>query len=83
MKPAAAEPKISNVLLAAESPGDIRLTQEAFRDANPSIYSPVANNGLEAMMFLRNQGSHTNLPRSDMIVPDLNMLRMDRRQVLA
>jgi two-component system, chemotaxis family, response regulator Rcp1 len=83
MNAAAAEPKISNVLLVEDSPGDIRLTQEAFREANPSVYLHVANDGVEAMIFLRNQGNHQHAPRPDMILLDLNMPRMDGRQVLA
>ena len=75
--------KISNVLLVEDSPGDVRLTQEAFRAANPSVYLHVANDGVEAMIFLRNRGSQTNAPRPDMILLDLNMPRMDGRQVLA
>src|ERR1700678_450420 len=75
--------KISNVLLVEDSPGDVRLTQEAFREANPSVYLHVANDGVEAMIFLRNQGSHAHAPRPDMILLDLNLPRMDGRQVLA
>ena len=59
------EPKISNVLLVEDSPGDVRLTQEAFRSANPSIYLHVANDGVEAMVFLRNQnGTRTRRART-------------------
>ena len=75
--------KISNVLLVEDSPGDVRLTQEAFRAANPSVSLHVANDGLEAMIFLRKQNGHANSPRPDMILLDLNMPRMDGRQVLA
>ena len=75
--------KISNVLLVEDSPGDVRLTQEAFRAANPSVYLHVANDGVEAMTFLRNQNGHKNSPRPDMILLDLNLPRMDGRQVLA
>jgi chemotaxis family two-component system response regulator Rcp1 len=77
------EARISNVLLVEDSPGDIRLTQEAFRAANPSVYLHVANDGVEAMVFLRNQNGHASSPRPDMILLDLNMPRMDGRQVLA
>jgi chemotaxis family two-component system response regulator Rcp1 len=77
------ETKISNVLLVEDSPGDVRLTQEAFHAANPSVYLHVANDGVEAMIFLRNQNGHANSPRPDMILLDLNMPRMDGRQVLA
>ena len=45
------------VLLVEDSPGDVRLTQEAFRDANPSIQLHVATDGVEAMAFLRNRGA--------------------------
>lgn len=75
--------KISNVLLVEDSPGDVRLTQEAFRAANPSVSLHVANDGVEAMIFLRKQNGHANSPRPDMILLDLNMPRMDGRQVLA
>ena len=75
--------KISNVLLVEDSPGDVRLTQEAFRAANPSVSLHVANDGVEAMVFLRNQNGHASSPRPDMILLDLNMPRMDGRQVLA
>jgi chemotaxis family two-component system response regulator Rcp1 len=77
------EAKISNVLLVEDSPGDVRLTQEAFRAANPSVYLHVANDGVEAMIFLRNQNGHAKSPRPDMILLDLNMPRMDGRRVLA
>ncbi len=39
------------VLLVEDSPGDVRLTQEAFRDANRSIHLQVAADGVEAMAF--------------------------------
>ena len=40
------------VLLVEDSPGDVRLTQEAFRDANRSIHLHVVSDGVEAMAFL-------------------------------
>ena len=51
------------VLLVEDSPGDVRLTQEAFRDANRSIQLHVANDGVEAMAFLRREGRHAQAPR--------------------
>jgi chemotaxis family two-component system response regulator Rcp1 len=72
-----------HVLLVEDSPGDVRLTQEAFRDANRSIKLHVATDGVEAMAFLRREGSHAGVPRPDIILLDLNLPRMDGREVLA
>jgi chemotaxis family two-component system response regulator Rcp1 len=71
------------VLLVEDSPGDVRLTQEVFRDANGSIHLHVASDGVEAMEFLRREGTHLNAPRPDLILLDLNLPRMDGREVLA
>jgi CheY-like chemotaxis protein len=70
------------VLLVEDSPGDVRLTQEAFRDANTSIHLHVASDGVEAMQFLRREGVHAHAPRPDLILLDLNLPRMDGREVL-
>src|SRR5271156_7214778 len=71
------------VLLVEDSPGDVRLTQEAFRDANRSVRLHVASDGVEAMALLRHQGAHSQVPRPDLILLDLNLPKMDGREVLA
>jgi two-component system, chemotaxis family, response regulator Rcp1 len=71
------------VLLIEDSPGDVRLTKEAFRTANPAIHLHVACDGVEAMAFLRREGAHGLAPRPDLILLDLNLPRMDGREVLA
>jgi two-component system, chemotaxis family, response regulator Rcp1 len=71
------------VLLVEDSPGDVRLTKEVFREANTAIYLHVASDGLEAMAFLRRQGAHAHAPRPDLILLDLNLPKMDGREVLA
>ncbi len=71
------------VLLVEDSPGDVRLTQEAFRDANRSIRIHVASDGVEAMAFLKKEGIHSYAPRPDIILLDLNLPKMDGREVLA
>jgi len=71
------------VLLVEDSPGDVRLTQEAFRDANPTIQLHIANDGVEAMAFLRHEGIYAATPHPDLILLDLNLPRMDGREVLA
>jgi chemotaxis family two-component system response regulator Rcp1 len=83
MKSIAGDTMPIEVLLVEDSPGDVRLTQEAFRDANRSIHLHVASDGVEAMAFLRKEGAHVNVPRPDIILLDLNLPKMDGREVLA
>ncbi len=71
------------VLLVEDSPGDVRLTQEAFHDADQTIDLRVAADGVEAMAFLRREGLYTDAPRPDFILLDLNLPKMDGREVLA
>jgi CheY-like chemotaxis protein len=71
------------VLLVEDSPGDVRLTQEAFHAANVAVRLHVASDGVEAMAFLKREGVHANAPRPDLTLLDLNMPRMDGREVLA
>ncbi len=71
------------VLLVEDSAGDIRLTKEAFREANVSIRLHVATDGVAAMAFLRHEGEYADAPRPDLILLDLNLPRMDGREVLA
>jgi chemotaxis family two-component system response regulator Rcp1 len=71
------------VLLVEDSVGDVRLTREAFREANPLVHLDVATDGVEAMAFLRHEGAHVNAPRPDLILLDLNLPKMDGREVLA
>ena len=78
-----AKGRAADVLLVEDSPGDVRLTQEAFRDANPSIHLHVVADGVEAMEFLHQKNGYAHAPRPDLILLDLNMPRMDGREVLA
>ena len=72
-----------DVLLVEDSPGDVRVTKEAFRDANPLIRLHIVEDGVEAMMFLRRTGIYSAAPRPDLILLDLNLPKMDGRAVLA
>jgi chemotaxis family two-component system response regulator Rcp1 len=71
------------VLLVEDSPGDVRLTQEAFHGANPAVHLNIAVDGAEAMEFLNREGKHARAPRPDLILLDLNLPKMDGREVLA
>lgn len=71
------------VLLVEDSPGDVRLTREALKDAKVHIHLHVASDGSEAMAFLKREGEHANVPRPDLILLDLNLPKKDGREVLA
>jgi len=71
------------VLLVEDSPGDVRLTQEAFRESNVLVHLHVAIDGVEALAYLKREGAHINSPRPDLILLDLNLPKKDGRQVLA
>ena len=70
------------VLLVEDSPGDVRLTREAFKDAKVHINLHVASDGAEAMDFLRREGEHAHASRPDLILLDLNLPKKDGREVL-
>ena len=71
------------VLLVEDSPGDVELMQQAFRDSDVAIHLTVVSDGVDAMTFLRQQGGYANAPRPDLILLDLNLPKMDGRDVLA
>jgi len=71
------------VLLVEDSPGDVRLTREAFREVNQAVHLNVAADGVEAIAFLRHLGEHANAPRPDLILLDLNLPKMHGCEVLA
>lgn len=70
------------VLLVEDSPGDVRLTREALKDAKVHISLHVATDGIEAMAYLERKGKYLNAPRPDLILLDLNLPRKDGREVL-
>jgi len=73
----------TQVLLVEDSPGDVRLTQEAFRDTNRLVHLHVVTDGAEALDFLKREGNKALAPRPDLILLDLNLPKMDGREVLA
>jgi chemotaxis family two-component system response regulator Rcp1 len=70
------------VLLVEDSPGDVRLTQEALKDAKVHLNLQIARDGIEAMSLLKQEGGYANSPRPDLILLDLNLPRKDGREVL-
>ncbi|HEX5560082.1 MAG TPA: response regulator [Nocardioidaceae bacterium] len=72
-----------DVLLVEDDPGDVLMTREAFEDNKVANNLYVVNDGVSAMQFLRKEGEHANAPTPDLVLLDLNLPRMDGREVLA
>jgi len=72
-----------DILLVEDNPADVALTEEALQESKLSNRLMVAEDGVEALAMLRRQGAHANLPKPDLILLDLNLPRMDGREVLA
>lgn len=71
-----------NILLVEDNPGDVRLTIEALRDGKVRNNLSVVGDGVEALRFLGNEGKYASAPRPDLILLDLNLPRMDGRELL-
>jgi two-component system, chemotaxis family, response regulator Rcp1 len=71
------------ILLVEDNPGDVRLTREALREADLDYALAVARDGVEALARLRGEGEHAGAARPDLVLLDLNLPRMDGREVLA
>ena len=70
------------ILLVEDNPGDVRLTREALTEAKVRNRLHVAEDGVEAMDFLRRRGPFANAVRPDLILLDLNLPKKDGREVL-
>jgi two-component system, chemotaxis family, response regulator Rcp1 len=70
------------ILLVEDSPGDVRLTREALRDAKMHINLHVAEDGVEATAYLNREGKYADAVRPDLILLDLNLPKKNGRHVL-
>lgn len=70
------------ILLVEDNLADVRLTEEALKDNKVANRLHVAGDGEQAMAFLRREGKYANVPRPDLVLLDLNLPRMDGREVL-
>ena len=72
-----------NLLLIEDNPGDVRLTQEAFKEGKLTYQMDVVMDGVEAIHFLRRRPPYDNAATPDIILLDLNLPKKDGREVLA
>jgi len=76
-------PRLIEILLVEDNPGDARLTIEAMREGKLRNRLHHAKDGVEAMALLKREGEHKNAPLPDLMLLDLNLPRKDGREVLA
>lgn len=70
------------VLLVEDSPADARLTQEAFREGKIANNLTVITDGELAMQYLKQEGPYAKAERPDLVLLDLNLPKLDGREVL-
>lgn len=71
------------IFLIEDNRGDIRLIQEALKNAGAACDIAVARDGVEAMAYLRREGDFQQVKMPDLILLDLNLPKKDGREVLA
>jgi CheY-like chemotaxis protein len=72
-----------SVLLVEDDPGDVLLIREAFEDHKVGNGLTVVSDGVDAMEFLRGEGTYAGRVRPDLILLDLNLPRKSGAEVLA
>lgn len=75
--------KAIEILLVEDNPGDARLTAELLRDSGISIKINHVRDGVQALALLRHEGAYRNAPQMELLLLDLNLPRVDGREMLA
>jgi two-component system, chemotaxis family, response regulator Rcp1 len=74
--------RVVEILLVEDDSGDIDLTKEALKESKLQVSLNVVRDGVEAIAYLRREGEYANATRPDLILLDLNLPRLNGREVL-
>lgn len=71
------------ILLVEDSHADVLITREAFEQAKILNNIHVAEDGVKAIQYLKQEGEYAATPQPDLILLDLNLPRKNGLEVLA
>ncbi len=74
--------RVVEILLVEDNPGDVRLIEEAFKEGKIKNNINVVEDGVEAVKYLKKEDKYSHSIRPDLILLDLNLPKMDGREVL-
>jgi chemotaxis family two-component system response regulator Rcp1 len=74
--------RLAEILLVDDNEDDIEFTRLAFEHVRLANRLHLATDGVEGLAFLRREGKYTGAVRPDLLLLDLNMPRMDGREML-
>lgn len=75
--------KAIDILMVEDNPDDVTLTTEALKETKIAVNLNVVENGIQAIQYLKKENEYKDVVRPDLILLDLNLPKMDGREVLS